>query len=117
MSSVFIKYGVLSGGLAVQTLTPTIESLACVIDGGNTFVVVEVKNNDSNTATVEVSASPTFSSPASLSIAGGATDFINLGGFSNPPGSTTIYARATASGKLVSNSTSLTQNIALCQTI
>jgi hypothetical protein len=114
MKSIFAQYGVLSSGLALTTATPTINTLSCSVSGGNAFVRFTVTNNDALTASIQVSLSPTFSDSSTLSINASASGSFSLIANDNPPGTVTVYARATATGKLVSLTETRTQNLVLC---
>jgi hypothetical protein len=97
---------------AVKTSTPSILSLFC----NETCVQGDVTNNDTSAATVQVSQSPSFSSFQSYSLGAGNVATFSFCGYANPPGSVTIYARATATGKEVSDNFTITQNIRFCFT-
>jgi hypothetical protein len=114
MKSIFAQYGVLSSGLALTTATPTINSLTCSVSGGNAFVRFTVTNNDALTASVQVSLSSTFSDSSTLSINSSSSSSFSLIANDNPPGTVTVYARATATGKVVSLTETRTQNLLLC---
>jgi len=114
MKSIFAQYGAVASNLLPKTSTPTIGILACVVIESVPYITFDVTNNDDTTATIDVSYSPSFTSPSSLSVASMADGSFQLVASGNPPGSTTVYARATASGKVVSNTTSRTQNIPAC---
>jgi hypothetical protein len=97
------------------TATPSIASMSCVSSGGDNFVRVPVTNNDASSATVEISTSSTFAwIEGTATVASGASNTFEVGGYSNPPGSVTFYARATATGKSVSTTASRTQTISAC---
>ncbi len=99
----------------VATATPTIGTLACTTEGGVNSIDFDVTNEDASSALIEVSQSSVFSSIlGSATVAGGGTTNFSISGYSNPPGSQTFYARATATGKTVSATRTRTQNIAGC---
>jgi hypothetical protein len=114
MKSIFAQYGAVASNLLPKTATPTIGVLGCNVIDSVAYVVFDVTNNDGATADIDVSYSADFSSSSSLSVASSADGSFQLVASGNPPGSTTVYARATASGKVVSNTTSRTQNIIAC---
>jgi hypothetical protein len=101
--------------LIAATATPTIGTLSCTTVGGVHFIDVPVTNEDASSALIEVSQSSIFSSIlASETVAGGGSTEFSISGYSNPPGSQTFYARATATGKAVSATRTRTQNIPGC---
>lgn len=114
MRSIFAQYGALATPSIETTATPSIDVFGCVSVFGSTSVEVSVQNNDALTASVEVSLAPDFSNSETQSLASNATGSFSLPVGDNPPGSTTVYARATASGKLVSTTASRTQNLVFC---
>ena len=114
MRSIFAQYGALATPSVETTATPTIEPFGCVSAFGSTTINVSVKNNDTLTASVEVSLSPDFSNSQTESVASNGLGSFSFSTPDNPPGSTTVYARATASGKLVSTTASRTQNLTSC---
>jgi hypothetical protein len=114
MKSIFAQYGAVASNLLPKTGTPTIGILGCNVIDSVAYVVFDVTNNDGATADIDVSYSADFSSSSSLSVASSADGSFQLVASGNPPGSTTVYARATASGKVISNTTSRTQNITAC---
>jgi hypothetical protein len=114
MKSIFAQYGAVASNLLPKTATPTIGVLGCILIDMVPYVVFDVTNNDGATADIDVSYSADFSSSSSLSVASSADGSFQLVASMNPPGSVTVYARATASGKVVSNTTSRTQNIIAC---
>jgi hypothetical protein len=100
-----------------QTSTPSIQSMSCTSFGGEGSVNVPVRNNDTSSATVEVSYTSNFApgTVQSTEIAAGPTPFsFSFSGYSVPPGTVTFYARALASGKTMSTVTSRTQTINAC---
>ncbi len=101
-------------GFADITATPEIGTLGCTTSGGIHSVVFDVTNEDADTATIEVSEASNFDAAQSLSVLSGESGEFSFSGYTNPPGSVTFYARATASGKLVSTTRSKTQSIAGC---
>jgi hypothetical protein len=116
MKSIFAQYGVLSSGLALTTATPTINSLTCLVSGGNAFVRFTVRNNDALTASVQVSLFSTFIDSSTLSVNSSVSGSFSLIANDNPPGTVTVYARATATGKRVSATITRTQTLILCST-
>jgi hypothetical protein len=114
MKSIFAQYGVISSEPIVKTSTPTIGILACVVIDSVAYVVFDVTNNDGSTADIDVSYSPDFTSSSSLSVASLADGSFQLVASGDPPGSTTVYARATATGFPVSNTRVKTQTISGC---
>jgi hypothetical protein len=114
MKSIFAQYGVLSSGLALTTATPTINSLSCFVTGGDAFVRFTVTNNDALTASVQVSLFSNFADSSTLSINSSSSSSFNLIANDNPPGTVTVYARATATGKLVSTTQTRTQTLSIC---
>lgn len=99
---------------SATTATPSIGTLSCITEFGENYVTFSVTNNDGSTATVQVADNSSFIGAQSLSIGAGASDSFSLSGYSNPPGSVTVYARATATGKSVSATASRTQTINGC---
>jgi hypothetical protein len=98
------------------TQTPTINSILCRDTSGNFTLRVNVKNNHEDSATVQCSGSSNFSGSQSETIASGGNFTFVFSVFSDPTGrNETYYARATAPGKIVSFTTSLTQFISICQ--
>ena len=114
MKSIFAQYGVISSEPIVKTSTPTIGILGCAVIDSVAYVTFGVTNTDALTADIDVSYSADFSSSSSLSVASSAIGDFQLVASGNPPGSTTVYARATASGFPVSNTRVRTQTIAAC---
>jgi hypothetical protein len=114
MKSIFAQYGVLSSGLALTTATPTINSLTCSVSGGNAFVNFTVTNNDALTASIQVSLFSNFTDSSTLSVNSSASGSFSLIANDNPPGTVTVYARATATGKVVSLTETRTQTLILC---
>jgi len=102
----------------VRTATPSIGTIVCINDTGLGYAYIDfdVTNNDAGSATVEVSTSSTFAFiDDSQVVAGGSSGTFIIGPVTNPPGSTTVYARARASnGNPVSTTASRTQNIPGC---
>lgn len=96
-----------------QTSTPSIGFLVCASTGE---VFVQVNNNDSVEGIAEVSYTSNFAAGTvySDSVSGGGFVSIAIPGYSNPPGTITVYARVTATGKLISNTASRTQTLSLC---
>jgi hypothetical protein len=114
MKSIFSQYGVLASTLTLTTATPTINTLSCSVSGGDAFVNFSVTNNDASTASIEVSLFSNFTDSSTLSVNSSASGSFSLIANNNPPGSTTVYARATATGKLVSTTQTRTQTLILC---
>jgi hypothetical protein len=103
--------------LIAATATPSIGIIACYNDtgGGNVYIEFDVTNNDSSSATIEVSTSSTFAFIDDTgTVASGASGTFQINGVINPPGSTTVYARARATGKANSTTASRTQTINGC---
>jgi hypothetical protein len=94
------------------TLDPSFEGLLSCEDG---FVVGNVTNNDANTVTMLVSLNSSFTFSNSYTVSSGSTVTFYLSS-SNPPGSVTVYAKATASGKITSGTEDISQNIRFCTT-
>lgn len=101
---------------ATQTATPSIAALSCtvVIATGDVYVSVNVTNNDASSATVEAAENSAFIGAQSATVAGGGVQGFQFFGFSNPAGTQTFYARATATGKVTSITFSRTDNMTLC---
>jgi hypothetical protein len=115
MKSIFAQYGVLSSGLALTTATPTINSLNCSTTiNDDSYVGFSVTNNDALTASIEVSLFPDFINSSTLSVNSTASGSFSLIANDNPPDTVTVYARATASGKVVSLTETRTENLVLC---
>jgi hypothetical protein len=114
MKSIFAQYGVLSSGLALTTATPTINSLGCSISGGDAFVNFTVTNNDALTASVQVSLFPDFINSSTLSVNSTDSGSFSLIANDNPPDTVTVYARATATGKVVSLTETRTETLVFC---
>ena len=114
MKSIFTQYGVLASTLTLTTATPTINSLGCSVSGGNAFVNFSVTNNDALTASIQVSLFSNFTDSSTLSVNSSASGSFSLIANDNPPGTVTVYARATATGKLVSTTQTRTQTLILC---
>jgi hypothetical protein len=114
MKSIFAQYGVLSSGLALTTATPTINTLSCSVSGGDAFVDFTVTNNDALTASIQVSLFSNFTDSSTLSVNSTASGSFSLIANDNPPGTVTVYARATATGKVVSLTETRTQTLILC---
>jgi hypothetical protein len=114
MKSIFAQYGVLSSGLALTTATPTINTLSCSVSDGNAFVNFTVTNNDALTADIEVSLFSNFTDSSTLSVNSTDSGSFSLIANDNPPGTVTVYARATATGKVVSLTQTRTQTLILC---
>jgi hypothetical protein len=114
MKSIFAQYGVLSSGLALTTATPTIDSLSCSISGGDAFVNFSVTNNDALTASIQVSLFPDFINSSTLSVNSTASGSFSLIANDNPPDTVTVYARATATGKVVSLTETRTETLVFC---
>jgi hypothetical protein len=114
MKSIFAQYGVLASTLTLTTATPTINTLSCSVSGGDAFVNFSVTNNDALTASIEVSLFSNFTDSSTLSVNSTASGSFSLIANDNPPGTVTVYARATATGKLVSTTQTRTQTLILC---
>jgi hypothetical protein len=114
MKSIFAQYGVLSSGLALTTATPTINTLTCSVSGGDAFVNFTVTNNDALTASIQVSLFSTFIDSSTLSVNSSASGSFSLIANDNPPGTVTVYARATATGKVVSLTETRTETLVFC---
>jgi hypothetical protein len=104
----------LTQSASAVTATPTIGTLGCTTESGVNSVTFNVTNNDGSTATIQAADNSSFIGAQSVSVASGASGSFSFSGYSNPPGSVTFYARATASGKTVSNTASRTQTINGC---
>jgi hypothetical protein len=101
--------------LVGATATPTIGTLSCLSQEGVQSINVPVTNEDASSALIEISQSSIFSSIlGSETVAGGESTTFSISGYSNPPGSQTFYARATATGRPVSATRTRTQNISGC---
>jgi hypothetical protein len=99
-----------------QTSTPTINSISCRDSIGNFTLRVNVTNNDASSATVQCSDASNFSGSQSETITSGGNFTFVFSVFGDPQGKNeTYYARATATGKTVSATTSLTQFISFCE--
>jgi len=99
-----------------QTSTPTINSILCRDTSGNFTLRVNVTNNDEDSATVECSDASNFSGSQSETIASEGSFTFVFSVFGDPSGrNETYYARATATGKTVSDTNSLTEFISICQ--
>ena len=105
---------IIAGTRGSTTSTPSIGVLSCTTEGGENSVAFNVTNSEGSTATVEAADNSGFIGAQSVSVASGASGSFSFPGYSNPPGSVTFYARATASGKTVSNTASRTQTINGC---
>ena len=114
MKSIFTQYGVLAPTLTLTTATPTINLLLCIVSDGNAFVNFSVTNHDVSTASIQVSLFSNFTDSSTLSVNSGANGSFNLIANNNPPGTVTVYARATATGKLVSTTQTRTQTLTFC---
>jgi hypothetical protein len=97
-----------------QTATPTINVMSCIFDENGNAVTFSVTNNDGSTATIFVAENSGFSGQQSATVGAGGSATFTFYGYLNPPGTVTFYARAQASGKTMSNTTSRTQNITRC---
>jgi len=94
------------------TLDPSFQGDLSCEDG---FVVGNVTNNDANTVTMLVSLDSSFTFSNSYTVLSGNTITFYLSS-SNPPGNVTVYAKATASGKITSGTETKSQNIRFCTT-
>lgn len=95
-----------------QTDTPTINSLSCEQIGSTYYLSASIKNNDASSVTMEASRSSNFMPKVTSSYTGGQTKTITVSTSSSSfDGTQTVYARATASGETLSNSTSKTQSV------
>jgi hypothetical protein len=92
------------------TLSPSFgNNLTCI----NSSIVGEVTNNDSNTVTMLISLSSSFFGVDAYTVSSGNTISFSIPS-SNPPGNVTVYAKATASGKITSGTETISQNIRSC---
>ena len=103
-----------------RTIAPSLSTLLCQTNGTDYFVRTTATNNDGSSVLLEVSQLSNFpanSSTQSATVAAGATASFSFPGYSNPPGTQTLYARATATGRPTSDAISRTDNMVLCQAI
>lgn len=96
------------------TANPSFVGAACQMIGGEKYIVFQVRNNDDATAEIEYGDSPSVQLSAGIINPGVQTSQLAIGPYSGF-GSATIYARATASGKLPSMVISQTVSYSLCK--
>jgi hypothetical protein len=114
VNTVFFNGTTIVFSSTVQTSTPSIGSMSCICDFDGTAVIVTVTNNDSSSATVYAASNTSFIGQQSATVSSGGSATFYFYGYSNPPYSVTFYARAQASGKTMSNTTSRTQSLSFC---
>lgn len=102
---------------STQTETPDIISLVCEASGSNFVLRATIKNEDGSAVSMEIARNSAFTSGlqtvsfTGLQTRSDITVATQSGEFS---GSQSVFARATASGKTVSNVASLNTEIFVC---